>query len=189
LKNIMNRKIPSLYSAIIMLMATTLLAACSESSRSVFSSDITPGVTDEPAAGFKSIKTGSEEDFIMKVGRRIYFKSGSTEFDDVALETMNIQAEWLKANPSWLMKMQGHANDPGGKAKNIQLSEKRAKAVMKYFVSRGLSPQRMWVSGYGKERFVRDCAQNECQVLNRRVVVNLRKKFDGAAPQFKSSSG
>ena len=97
---------------------------------------------------------------------------------------MNIQIDWLKRYPQWKVKLQGHADDPGGIAKNVQLSDKRARAVMDYFVKNGISQQRMWAKGYGSERLLRSCPELECKALNRRVVVNLRKEFDAAAPQF-----
>ena len=169
-----------------MLLACAVLASCNQTgARQEFSSkNISAGTTDEPVAKFVNVKAGSEEDLIMTVGRRVYFKAGSAEFDDVALETMNIQIDWLKRYPQWKVKLQGHADDPGGIAKNVQLSDKRARAVMDYFVKNGISQQRMWAKGYGSERLLRSCPELECKALNRRVVVNLRREFDAAAPQF-----
>ena len=109
---------------------------------------------------------------------------GSAALDDVARETLDMQAAWLNRNPSWLIKLQGYADDPG--TSNTALSDKRAKAVMDYLATKGVNPQRMWAQGYGKERMVRDCPDISCKALNRRVVTNLRTEFDEAAPQFKA---
>ena len=162
-------------------------AGCTNTTR--LSESMTPGsgATDEPAAGFANVRSGSEEDFIMTVGRRVYFSSGSEELNDVSRETLDLQANWLNQHPSWLVKLQGYADDPG--ASNVKLSDKRANTVMAYLASRGVSPQRMWAKGYGKERQVRRCPDISCKAQNRRVVVNLRKKFDAAAPQFAKAGG
>jgi len=138
----------------------------------------TPDVTNAPAKGFADVKAGSEEDFILNVGRRTYFKSGSAEIDDVARTTLDKQAEWLKRYTTWKVKLQGFADDPGGAKANKALSAKRAEAVRLYLVSRGVEAARMWSKGYGTKRIVRDCSDITCKSQNRRVVTNLREEFD-----------
>ncbi|MEM7463106.1 MAG: OmpA family protein [Pseudomonadota bacterium] len=165
-----------------------IVSGCSTTSRPNLSVETT-GVTDEPATGFANVKEGSEEDFIMTVGRRVYFTSGSAQLDDVTRETLELQAEWLRRHPRWLIKLQGYADDPKGYNANIQLSAQRANAVMDYLAERGVARQRMWAKGYGQERQVRSCKDISCKALNRRVVVNLRTEFDEAAPQFKQARG
>lgn len=150
--------------------------------------DPNAGSTDDTAVGFADIRTGSEENFIMTAGRRVYFSSGSSSLDDVAKETLDLQAAWLNQHTSWLIKLQGFSDDPGNTGVNVKLSDQRAKAVMDYLASKGVSPQRMWAKGYGKERLARNCPELACKAQNRRVVVNLRKEFDAAAPQYKGDA-
>ncbi len=142
-----------------------------------------PNVTNAPAAGFGQISSGSEEEFIINVGRRVYFESGSAVVTDEAKMTIKNQADWLKRNKKWLVKVQGHADDPGSEAAQKTLSARRADAVMAELVNLGVSPKRVWAKGYGVERPVTDCSSIECQSQNRRVVVNLRTEFDDSAPQ------
>jgi peptidoglycan-associated lipoprotein len=120
--------------------------------------------------------TGSEEDFILNVGRRTYFAEGSAVLDDTARTTLDKQAEWLLRHPQWLLKLQGFADDPGSAQQNTTLSKKRAEAVMTYLASRGVDRRRMWARGYGKERIVRDCPDISCTSQNRRVISNLRNE-------------
>ncbi|MEX3010194.1 OmpA family protein [Hoeflea sp. TYP-13] len=171
--------------AVSALLTAGLAASGCNSSLGAFDNDPSSGVTDDPAVGFAKFKSDSEEHFVMTVGRRVYFTSGSTELDDVALETLNLQAAWLVSHPKWLIKLQGFADDPGSEDANVKLSAKRAQTVMDYLASKGVNRQRMWAKGYGKERLVRNCADISCKSQNRRVIVNLRKEFDGAAPQYK----
>lgn len=162
------------------LLAAFLVSGCTETTAP------TPNVTNAPARGFASIKHGSEEDFILNVGRRTYFKEGSDAIDETARFTLDKQAEWLAANPGWKVKLQGFADDPGTEADNVALSAKRAEAVMAYLASKGVDRGRMWAKGYGKERIVRACSDITCKSQNRRVITNLRDEFDGAAPQAKN---
>ena len=164
----------------VLLAAGVFLAGCT----SAVDNDPNSGSTDDPAVGFAKFSDSSKEHFTMTVGRRVYFTKGSAEFDDVALETLNLQAAWLVRNPKWLIKLQGFADDPGSDATNTKLSAERANNVMNYLASKGVNPQRMWAKGYGKERLVRNCSDITCKSQNRRVIVNLRTEFDAAAPQF-----
>ncbi|POF30986.1 OmpA family protein [Roseibium marinum] len=154
------------------------LAACNSAGGFV-----SPDVTNAPAAGFVDISPGSEEEFIINVGRRIYFPEGSVTVTDEARITIEKQSKWLKKNKKWLVKIQGHADDSGSEAAQKTLSAQRANAVMAELVKLGVSPKRMWVKGYGVERPVTDCDALACKSQNRRVVVNLREEFDESAPQ------
>ena len=132
------------------------------------------GATDDPAAGFENVQPGSEEDFILTAGRRIYFAENSANLDDTARATINNQIAFLQKYPKWFAKLQGFADDPGGNGKMVQLSQQRADAVMNYMIAGGIAPGRLWAKGYGKERVVRECTEKACKVQNRRVITNLR---------------
>ncbi|WP_087001910.1 OmpA family protein [Rhizobium sullae] len=137
------------------------------------------GQTNDPAPGFENITAGSEEDFILNIGRRIYFTQDSAALDSVAMATLDNQATWLNKNPTWLLKLQGFADDSGSASKMEVLSQQRADAAMAYLASKGVDARRMWAKGYGKDRDVRDCTERSCKVQNRRVVSNLRSQREG----------
>ena len=152
------------------------LAACSSSS--TLERNRKPDVTKPRSPDFQNVQPGSEEDFILNVGRRTYFTQGSAELDLVAKTTLDGQAAWLRKYPSWLVKLQGFADDQGSAAQMVTLSQKRADVVMAYLTSQGIDGSRMWAKGYGKDRLVRACTENSCKVQNRRVVTNLRDARD-----------
>jgi peptidoglycan-associated lipoprotein len=152
----------------------TALAACTSTTME----SATPDVTNAPAAGFQNVQPGSEEDFILNVGRRTYFTQGSAELDSVAKTTLDNQAVWLKKYPRWLVKLQGFADDNGSPDQMVALSQKRADVSMAYLVAGGVDASRLWAKGYGKDRLVRECTENACKVQNRRVVSNLRNERD-----------
>lgn len=141
----------------------------------------TPDVTNAPAPGFETVSPGSEEDFIINIGRRTYFAKGSDTLDATGKRTLDAQAVWLSANRGWLVKLQGHADDQSNLEADRALSQRRAEAVMAYLVSKGVEPSRLWAKGYARDRLVRDCDDIECKSQNRRVVSNLRTEKDDAA--------
>ncbi len=117
---------------------------------------------------------GTEEDFMVNIGRRTYFTEGSANLDSTAKVTLEKQAAWLSQNPQWPIKIQGFADDPGNAAANVSLSQKRAEAVRNYLVSLGVAPERISVKGYGRERLIQDCPDISCKSQNRRVITNLQ---------------
>jgi peptidoglycan-associated lipoprotein len=159
-----------------------LLAGCTTTKMEDTSVDSQPppsgGSTNEAAPGFANMQAGSEEDFILNVGRRTFFTKGSAELDSVARATLDQQVAWLQKYPSWLVKVQGFADDGGSESAQVSLSQKRADSVMAYLAAGGVAQSRMWAKGYGKDREVRECPQKACQVQNRRVVTNLRNERD-----------
>ena len=151
-----------------------MLAACQSTNISDTQPPPMTGNTNEPAPGFENVQPGSEEDFILNVGRRTFFTSGSAALDSTAKATLNQQIAWLQKYPTWYVKLQGFADDGGSDSAQVALSQKRADAVMAYLAAGGVSATRMWGKGYGRDRLVRDCPEKSCKVQNRRVVTNLR---------------
>jgi peptidoglycan-associated lipoprotein len=153
-----------------------LLAACASSSggggTKLTAAD---NVTNAPVAGGINVTPGSEEDFMVSVGRRTFFKQSSAELDDTARATLDKQADWLNQYPQWKVKLQGSADDPGTPQNQTTLSQKRADTVRNYLASRGIAPQRMLAKGYGREKIGEDCPEIECKSQNRRVVTNLQE--------------
>jgi peptidoglycan-associated lipoprotein len=160
------------------LILLVLLAGCASSRGTGDSgSNLTAAdnVTNAPVAGGINVTPGSEEDFMVSVGRRTFFKQSSAELDDTARATLDKQAQWLNQYPQWKVKLQGSADDPGTPQIQTALSQKRADAVRDYLTSRGIAPQRMLAKGYGRERIGEDCPEIECKSQNRRVVTNLQE--------------
>ena len=150
-----------------------LLAGCNSTKGTDSGSNLS--ATDNVANGGINVTPGSEEDFMVSVGRRTFFKQSSAELDDTARTTLDKQAQWLNQYPQWKVKLQGSADDPGTPQAQTALSQKRADAVRNYLASQGIAQNRMLAKGYGRERIGEDCPEIECKSQNRRVITNLQE--------------
>ena len=73
----------------------------------------------------------------------------------------------------------GHTDERGDDAYNLDLSDRRAAAVVKYLVDNGVEAKRLTSQGYGETQPV-DKRQNEAAwAKNRRVEFHILKR-DGA---------
>jgi outer membrane protein OmpA-like peptidoglycan-associated protein len=64
--------------------------------------------------------------------------------------------------------------DNGSEAVNQALSEKRAYAVMQYFISKGINADRLHTAGYGLSKPIADHKTGKGRAMNRRVELKLR---------------
>jgi len=62
--------------------------------------------------------------------------------------------ERLKANPNEKVQVNGYADARGNAAYNVDLSQRRAKAVKAYLVDNGIDAKRISTKGYGATDFV-----------------------------------
>ncbi len=123
------------------------------------------------AAG--SAPPGSQQDFVVNVGDRVFFESDATELTAQSVATLEKQAQWLQAYNQYTFTIEGHADERGTREYNIALGARRAQAVRDYLASRGVNPQRMRTISYGKERPVAVCNDISCWSQNRRAVTVL----------------
>jgi peptidoglycan-associated lipoprotein len=116
---------------------------------------------------------GSQQDFIVNVGDRVFFESDQTELTAQARGTLDRQAQWLTTYNRYSFTIEGHADERGTREYNFGLGAKRAESVRAYLVSRGIDPARMRTISYGKERPVAVCNDISCWSQNRRAVTVL----------------
>jgi peptidoglycan-associated lipoprotein len=83
-------------------------------------------------------------------------------------QALNRDANWMKSNPSALVKVEGHCDERGTSAYNLVLGEKRAKAARNYLVELGVGANRLSVVSYGKERPSCNEHAESCYQQNRR---------------------
>jgi peptidoglycan-associated lipoprotein len=119
---------------------------------------------------------GSQQDFIVNVGDRVFFETDSSELTPQSRATLDKQAQWLNQYANYAFTIEGHADERGTREYNIALGARRAQTVREYLVSRGVQAQRMHTISYGKERPVAVCNDISCWSQNRRAVTVLNNQ-------------
>ena len=114
---------------------------------------------------------GSRGDFLQSVASdRVFFGFDSYSLDGEARRILDAQADWLARNPAVRVTIEGHADERGTREYNLALGDRRAHAARAYLESRGISPGRMQVISWGKERPAVEGSNESAWAQNRRAV-------------------
>ncbi|HEX3766421.1 MAG TPA: OmpA family protein [Kofleriaceae bacterium] len=107
----------------------------------------------------------------------IYFEYDKAVILPKSFPILDAVAATLQGNPSiQLVEIQGHTDERGDDAYNLDLSDRRAKAVMKYLVDKGVDAKRLTAQGYGETQPL-DRRHNEAAwAKNRRVAFLIIKR-------------
>jgi OOP family OmpA-OmpF porin len=79
----------------------------------------------------------------------------------------------MKRNPGVKLEVKGYADELGAENYNIQLSEKRAKAVYDVLVASGVDASRLTYKGYGEDTSV-DKTSADARQLARRASFEVK---------------
>lgn len=99
-------------------------------------------------------------------------------FDSYALRpasytVLNRVADTLAEYDQTIVEVAGHTDSVGARVYNLRLSEQRAQAVANYLSSRGISSERMMVTGAGANYPVASNETEAGRAENRRVEITL----------------
>lgn len=110
--------------------------------------------------------------FAKEVPTTITFAFNSAQLDSNAIAVLRNQADWIKTFPEVRFRVYGHTDLVGSSAYNKALGLRRAKAVVAYFASQGISRNRLEaLTSYGETRPVVQTSAPEQR--NRRTVTEV----------------
>jgi peptidoglycan-associated lipoprotein len=121
-----------------------------------------------------SATPGSQQDFVVNVGDRVFFESDQTDLSPQAIATLEKQAQWLQSYNRYSFTIEGHADERGTREYNFALGARRAESTKNYLIARGVAASRIKTISYGKERPVAVCDDISCWSQNRRAVTVLK---------------
>lgn len=114
---------------------------------------------------------GSQEDFVASVAAdRVFFDTDKFDIDAQDQATLQSQAQWLLANPTVRVTIEGHCDERGTRDYNLALGERRANAAKNALAAAGIDPSRISTISYGKERPAALGSDEQAWAQNRRAV-------------------
>ncbi|NNF17558.1 MAG: OmpA family protein [Gammaproteobacteria bacterium] len=103
----------------------------------------------------------------------VQFELNSAKLKSESFNVLNDAAATLDKYKDLQVEVAGHTDSSGADSYNMSLSEKRAKSVLNYLVSRGVDAGRLKSRGYGETQPIADNATKAGRMLNRRVELNI----------------
>jgi len=81
----------------------------------------------------------------------VFFAYDQDDIDALGQQALNNNAQLMKKYPTWIVTIEGHADERGTAEYNLALGERRALAARNYLVSLGIPADRLRTVSYGKE--------------------------------------
>ncbi len=113
---------------------------------------------------------------IVNLAKNIFFDYGKHSLRESSKKELDKIAVIMLENPDLKFEIGGHTDRGGTKEYNLVLSQKRADAVMKYLVARGVPQENLKAVGYGFSKPKYNNFSSEEKRLNRRVEIVLQNE-------------
>ena len=105
--------------------------------------------------------------------RNVFFETDSYELLPESTVELDRVVETLSQNPTIKVEIGGHTDNQGAPDYNQKLSERRAKSVVDYLLSKSVSPERVSWKGYGESQPVAPNSSPEGRAMNRRTELKI----------------
>jgi large repetitive protein len=119
------------------------------------------------------------------ITQKIYFRKGSDRILKKSNNVVKAVAEILKEHKEILkISVEGHTSTEGSAKGNKRLSQKRAKAIVRYLKKKGVSKKRLTSKGWGEEKPITEVPEKskDDREKNRRVEFINLEQAPPAAP-------
>jgi peptidoglycan-associated lipoprotein len=126
-----------------------------------------PAPTPAPVVQTQALLPNLDDEIKAFQEKIVYFDFDRFDLRPEAQETINQQANFLKANQSITIQIAGNCDERGTVEYNLALGEKRAKAAQDYLLSLGVTNERISTISYGKEKPVDPGKNEEAWAKNR----------------------
>ncbi|MDV6332514.1 peptidoglycan-associated lipoprotein Pal [Asticcacaulis sp. 201] len=124
-------------------------------------------------APLPGIVPGSQQDFVVNVGDRVYFDTDSSSIRADAQGILAAQAAWLVRYPNVKIRIEGNADERGTREYNFALGARRAQAVSDFLTGKGVVPARIATISYGKESPIDNGSGEDAWAKNRNAHTSL----------------
>ena len=119
---------------------------------------------------------------------QVLFAIGQSELNKESMEMLDASATKVNGLKNFVIELQGFTDSTGPKTLNLELSRKRADAVVRYLTGKHNIPlHRIFVAGFGQENQVADNKTRDGRKQNRRVEMKVFVSADQAAAEVSSN--
>ena len=128
-----------------------------------------------PDAEGKTIRKDIELSPLKGGGERllVFFDYDKAELKTESYPELERVIELMRENPDIRMAFEGHTDDQGSDDYNMDLSKRRARAVLDYVVNGGIATSRVHSEGFGESRPLMEGTTEEARAMNRRVEMKV----------------
>lgn len=119
------------------------------------------------------IVTKETREIMTKALQGVQFDYRKNELLPGSFPVLDEVVKVMEENPEYTLNINGYTDNLGEAAENISLSRLRAQNVANYLVSKGISPNRIVVNGFGEAYPKASNDTPEGQAINRRVEFSI----------------
>jgi OOP family OmpA-OmpF porin len=105
--------------------------------------------------------------------RTVHFDFDKYNIKPIAAEILDGNAQVLQNNPDVNVMIEGHTDAIGSVEYNQGLSERRARSVYDYFVTKGVAPERMTTQGSSELKPIATNRTSQGRAINRRAEIHV----------------
>lgn len=106
--------------------------------------------------------------------RAVQFDAGKDKLRNESKPILDQVFDVVQKYPDFHLTIIGHTDDKGDEERNLDLSQRRAKACYAYLLEKGLKQEKMSYGGFGETRPIAKNTTEEGRKLNRRVEFELK---------------
>ncbi len=129
------------------------------------------------------------QNFKLVTTEQVLFGTNQSELSQDAKAAVDATVTKLAGIKNYVIELQGFTDNTGNKTQNLDLSRKRADALVRYLtVKHSLPLHRIFVAGYGAENGAADNKTRDGRKLNRRVEMKAFASADEMQSQTTSST-
>ncbi len=108
--------------------------------------------------------------------KNVFFDVNKAELKPESMIELDKVVQLLKDNPTIKIEIDGHTDNVGKPADNLTLSNNRAKAVINYFLYKGITADRLSSKGFGETKPVAENTSEQGRAKNRRTELKVVAK-------------
>jgi outer membrane protein OmpA-like peptidoglycan-associated protein len=109
----------------------------------------------------------------VEIREQVFFSFDGAALDERSYPVLSEVAATLKLHPELRVRIEGHTDDVGNEAYNLDLSQRRAAAVRDWLIAAGVDPARLETQGFGNSRPLTPGSSERARQKNRRVAFQI----------------